>query len=346
VALRTDGSLVAWGWDLKGQVSNTPTDGPYAAVAAGEFHGVALRADGSLVSWGEDFYGQVTDTPTGNGFVAVAAGTSNSIALRADGSLVSWGYDADGQVTNTPSTGVFTGVAAGLRHVVALRADGSLVAWGNDDFGAVSGTPSGTGFVAVDGGNASGVALRADGTLASWGYDAYGQVTNTPTGNGFVGIAAGGLHFVAIQAAPPPPPPPCEGVVNVRLTRVSGPDPVAAGTSSSWTVTAEVTACQTVTGLTAQGGTAGRTIVQTSASDGDISVRNANKNNSVLLWEIGSIKAGTTATATLLVHGTVGAKAVCGSDIPLTGEWSVTADAGAGPIKYGTAGPVTVKVGC
>ena len=32
-------------------------------IAAGSFHSLALKADGSIVSWGRDNYGQVSDTP-------------------------------------------------------------------------------------------------------------------------------------------------------------------------------------------------------------------------------------------------------------------------------------------
>ena len=81
---------------------NTPTGAEFDAVAAGRSHSVALRSDGSLVSWGYDSQGQVRDTPTGAEFDAVAAGGIHSVALKSDGSLVSWGRDDEGQVRDTP----------------------------------------------------------------------------------------------------------------------------------------------------------------------------------------------------------------------------------------------------
>lgn len=65
-----------------------------------------------------------------------------------------------------------------------------------------------------------------------------------------------------------------------------------------------------------------------------------------LVWDIGIMAAGDVVTATLELSGTVGKKAACGSELSLTGEWSATANAGAGPVKYGESGPLTVKVGC
>ena len=59
------------------------------AIASGLNHSLALRADGSLVSWGYDADGVVSQTPAGNDFVAIASLRGNhSVALRADGSLV------------------------------------------------------------------------------------------------------------------------------------------------------------------------------------------------------------------------------------------------------------------
>jgi len=199
VALKSDGSLVAWGVIY----SNTPAGNDFAAVAAGYAHSVALKSDGSLVSWGwDDGEGQVSDTPAGNDFAAVAAGEFHSMALKSDGSLVAWGRDGEGQVSNTPTGNDFLAVSAGGFYNVALKSDGSLVAWGEDDVGLVSNTPAGNNFAAVSAGYLHSVALKSDGSLVSWGYDVYGQVSNTPAGNNFKAVSAGGCgwHSVALKS--------------------------------------------------------------------------------------------------------------------------------------------------
>ncbi len=160
----------------------------------------AHGSDGTLVSWGYDAYGQVSGTPTNETFSAVAAGHFHSVAVRTDGTLVSWGWDNFGQVSGTPSGSNFTAVAAGAYHSVALRTDGTLVSWGWDIYGQVSGMPSGTNFTAVAAGGYHSVALRTDKTLVSWGYDGIGQVSGTPTGATFSAVAAGAYHSVAIRS--------------------------------------------------------------------------------------------------------------------------------------------------
>jgi len=63
------------------------------ALAAGDAHCLALRADGTVVAWGrnENNAGE-TNVPAGlTNVVSVAAGSTHSLALRSDGSLAAWG---------------------------------------------------------------------------------------------------------------------------------------------------------------------------------------------------------------------------------------------------------------
>ncbi len=84
-----------------------------SVAAAGGNHSLALRADGSVVAWGMDKFGELGDgapnrdrsTPVevsglgaGSGVVALAAGSSHNLALRADGSVVAWGSNESGQL--------------------------------------------------------------------------------------------------------------------------------------------------------------------------------------------------------------------------------------------------------
>lgn len=46
------------------------------AIAAGEKHGLALREDGSIISWGFDGYGEVSNTPAENDFIAISGSYS------------------------------------------------------------------------------------------------------------------------------------------------------------------------------------------------------------------------------------------------------------------------------
>ncbi|HEY3281797.1 MAG TPA: hypothetical protein VGN26_05940, partial [Armatimonadota bacterium] len=84
------------------------------AVSAGVAHSLALRVDGTVVAWGLNDHGQLGDgttlsrsapvqvlgvggTGVLNSVVAISSGASHSVALRSDGSVVAWGYNADGE---------------------------------------------------------------------------------------------------------------------------------------------------------------------------------------------------------------------------------------------------------
>src|SRR6266403_887881 len=78
--------------------SSVPTGlGTVIAVAAGGSHSLALKNDGTVVAWGDNSAGQ-SSVPTGPGTViAVAAGGYHSLGLRNDGTVVAWGDDSYGQ---------------------------------------------------------------------------------------------------------------------------------------------------------------------------------------------------------------------------------------------------------
>ena len=57
-------------------------------VAIGFYHTVALKSDGTVAAWGYDYYGQV-DVPAGlTGVTAVAAGGYHTVAMKKDGTVV------------------------------------------------------------------------------------------------------------------------------------------------------------------------------------------------------------------------------------------------------------------
>ncbi|MBN8248812.1 MAG: hypothetical protein J0L84_15405 [Verrucomicrobia bacterium] len=61
------------------------------ALAAGAWHVVALRADGTVVAWVGEEAADVA-VPSGlSGVVAITAGDHHTLALRGDGTLVGWG---------------------------------------------------------------------------------------------------------------------------------------------------------------------------------------------------------------------------------------------------------------
>jgi alpha-tubulin suppressor-like RCC1 family protein len=237
------------------------------AVAAGGWHSLALKSDGTVWAWGYNFYGQLgndsgtdVDRPVqvkgengvGNliGVVAIAAGDYSSYAVKSDGSVWAWGNNFNGQLGNgsynnsdtpvrvldiwEPSPGYMSGVvaiSAGSAHCLALKNNGTVRSWGynaNGQLGLGNTTQSQYGrkvlntagsaelnnVIAISAGNFHSMALQSDGngTVLTWGYDGAGQLGNgsgvtadktLPIAPGLTGIkviAAGGQYSMAAEA--------------------------------------------------------------------------------------------------------------------------------------------------
>jgi hypothetical protein len=60
------------------------------SVAAGEDHALALRADGTVVAWNSAGVLQTDTPPSLTNVVMIAAGTGHNLAMTADGTVVAW----------------------------------------------------------------------------------------------------------------------------------------------------------------------------------------------------------------------------------------------------------------
>jgi alpha-tubulin suppressor-like RCC1 family protein len=215
LALCSDGTLAAWGWNADGQLginsktnSTVPVpvyqDGTLAgrsivAMSAGIGHSLVLCSDGTLAAWGDNSYGQLgnndnsrtgklTPVPVdrsgllaGKTITAVTAGFSHNLAMCSDGTLATWGWNKDGQLGNNTTTDSSVPVAVSTSGVLA----GKLP-------------------TAISAGYGHNLALCSDGTLAAWGYNPAGQLGNNtsigstaPVAVTTSGLAAGERFFLA-----------------------------------------------------------------------------------------------------------------------------------------------------
>ena len=136
VALRKDGTLVAWGRsDVAGKiVGDLASD--VAQVAAGERHVLVLKKDGRVLATGFNMYADECTVPDEalSDVVQVAAGERFSFALKRDRTVVAWGSRADDSagVLDVPESlqGHATAIAAGHYHALAITDTGDVVEWG------------------------------------------------------------------------------------------------------------------------------------------------------------------------------------------------------------------------
>ena len=203
LALKFDGTVVAWGYNGGGESTVPPDLRDVIAIAAGGDLNLALKSDGTVVAWGDDSYGQNSVPPGLSGVIAVASGSACGLAFKSDGTVVAWG---DTQSLPTTLNDVIA-IDANL----ALKSDGTVLAWGDNSFGQTNVPLRLSGAISIAAGFYHNLALKSDGTVVAWGAGGpepgsgqnFGQST-TPLGlHGVIAIAAGGWHSLALVAEPP-----------------------------------------------------------------------------------------------------------------------------------------------
>jgi len=128
------------------------------AIAAGRNHNLALRTNGAVVAWGFNTFGQATPPALTNA-AAIAAGYLHSVALLSNGTVVAWGDNTFGQTNQPPGLTNILALAAGDFHTLALRNDGRLFAWGDNTYGQLAFPATLTNATAVACGDFQGLAL-------------------------------------------------------------------------------------------------------------------------------------------------------------------------------------------
>lgn len=229
IALKTDGTVWAFGLNGQGQLGNGTTTtsaspvqvqwdtadagvvGRIVQVAASSMSSYALDDRGQLWGWGRNAYANLglgtTTTagitrpvkvplPTGVSVVSVATGRDHVLALTTDGKVYAWGLNASSQVgyngVNYKATAAAWGSpVSSPRSLPALESAPAVEVYAN--------------------GNTSYV-RRADGKIYQWGlYGVTGETGTTaysnldepqdrqPTLGTMIDVSTGGLHQVGLR---------------------------------------------------------------------------------------------------------------------------------------------------
>jgi len=209
------------------------------AIAAGGNFSLALKSDGTVWAWGNNGKGQLGDNshetsrkakqvqmlvtkstdPKINdivapleGITAIAAGGSHALALKGDGTIYAWGYNefgqlGDGTITSSKSAvkvvtdKIATAISAGLDHSAAIVGS-NVYTWGYNYYGQLGngaelasnipvrtlqsvvvkkdGTAL-TGIVEIIATGYHCIARDSNGAIWTWGRNTHGQLGNGTT---------------------------------------------------------------------------------------------------------------------------------------------------------------------
>jgi alpha-tubulin suppressor-like RCC1 family protein len=175
LAIKTDGTLWAWGYNINGQLGlgdTTHRSSPvqvgalttWASVATGRTFSLAIKTDGTLWAWGGNASGQLgqgdivhRSSPVQVGALTTwskvtgggeGAYSGSTLAIKTDGTLWSWGYNNSGQLgqndivhrSSPVQVGALTTWSSLPDHLSrfsagAIKTDGTLWVWGSNSSG-------------------------------------------------------------------------------------------------------------------------------------------------------------------------------------------------------------------
>ncbi len=184
------------------------------AISGGADFSLALKSDGTVWAWGLNSSGQLGDGTTTNRKTPVqvqgltdvrfiSGGGTHSLAIKNNGEVWGWGANGSGQLGNGTSTSKvllpiratglpanIVAVASGGTHSVALTGGGDVWAWGGNNYGQLGNGSTVkslipiyivSGRIAIAAGINHTVALRTGRTVTAVGLNSAGQLGNAST---------------------------------------------------------------------------------------------------------------------------------------------------------------------
>ncbi|MGA1871517.1 MAG: thrombospondin type 3 repeat-containing protein [bacterium] len=198
LALKPDGTVWAWGRNIRGELGNDSTDDidSPTQVLGGESGDTFLL---NIIDISTSHFGvQIPEEDPGQR-------AQHNLALKSDGTVWAWGFNSSGQLGNgssgdyemspvqvkylsgTPLTDIVS-IAAGSNFSLAVKSDGTVWAWGEGSYGTIGNLsrvdktePTQvqindtsaflTDVCKVAAGSDHCVALKCDGSIWTWGWN-------------------------------------------------------------------------------------------------------------------------------------------------------------------------------
>ena len=204
LALKSDGTVWAWGYNYSGQLGNGTYDGSLRpvkvkdpsdisgyltdvkAIASNGGHSVALKADKTVWTWGARDYAQIGRIIYGTGATpqnvagkvagltgikAVAAGWEHTVALKEDGTVWTCGRNLEGQLGDGTTQGSTFPPPEPPKFFVQVIDP-------TDPTGHL------TGIVAIAANDRFTLAVKSNGTAWGWGSNYAGELCDGTSGVG------------------------------------------------------------------------------------------------------------------------------------------------------------------
>jgi chitodextrinase/alpha-tubulin suppressor-like RCC1 family protein len=201
LALKSDGTVVAWGLNDLGQSTVPGGLGNVVAIAAGYQFSLALRSNGTIVGWGSSTGNNISGPAAQTGAIAISAGIFHSLVLKSDGTVQAFGGNTDGQTDVPVGLDRVVRISAGWYHSLALKSDGTVIAWGWNQFDQSS-VPSGLNLDATAPATPTGLAAGAvSGSQINLSWNASLDNTYLETGGVSSGLAAYQVFRNGVQVA-------------------------------------------------------------------------------------------------------------------------------------------------
>jgi alpha-tubulin suppressor-like RCC1 family protein len=235
VALKSDGTVVAWGKNTSGQCDVPEGLHDVIDIQAGFNHTIALKKDGTVVAWGNNAYGQCDVPKNLSSAKSIATSFNHSVALTDKGEAVAWGMNDTEQckipsgitnikqvVTMQDSTIILLNdgtvnvvgkfayyipnsinvkeISSGYFNMLCLNKDGTVASWGSNSFGLDKFPFNMPSISTAEGGWHHSIAITQQGRVVAWGDNSYGQCNVPILLDNVISVSAGYTHSLALKS--------------------------------------------------------------------------------------------------------------------------------------------------